>query len=209
MTERALRALEAPAEIEPLRDASAPLLDPPESFFTVQQGDARRLDLMLSPYSSARRPLLTSTITSPPYGALKDYGHPDQIGRGERHDEYLIEMRRIFRSLHTHTKRNGSMWLVVDSLRKKGAESPVWAVQPLPFELASEAADEGWVLREVIVWLKDKTLPWSNRGRLRNTFGRLPGPEARRWPPGERAPGPALLHRLRRPTPSGSGSPCW
>ena len=51
------------------RDAPAPA---PDHFFTVHQGDARRLELLLSRYSSLRKPLLTSTITSPPYGALKE-----------------------------------------------------------------------------------------------------------------------------------------
>jgi hypothetical protein len=36
--------------------------------------------------------------------------------------------------------------------------------------LANEANREGWILREVIVWLKNKTLPWSSRGRMRNAF---------------------------------------
>jgi hypothetical protein len=40
----------------------------------------------------------------------------------------------------------------------------------LPFELANEAETAGWILRDVIIWHKDKTLPWSSRGRLRNEF---------------------------------------
>ncbi len=40
----------------------------------------------------------------------------------------------------------------------------------LPFELAQEAEACGWILRDVIVWEKDKTRPWSSRGRLRNSF---------------------------------------
>jgi DNA modification methylase len=168
---RPLRLEAAPVDAPSrLRSADARPGAPPQGFFTVHQGDARRLDLFLSEFSSARHPLLTTTITSPPYGALKDYGHPDQIGHAEPFDEYLMEMRRVFRSLHTHTKRNGSLWLVVDTLRTQGSDADVWAVEPLPFQLAQEAGKGGWVLREIIIWLKDKTLPWSSRGRLRNTF---------------------------------------
>ncbi len=43
-------------------------------------------------------------------------------------------------------------------------------MQPLPFQLAAEAADAGWMLRETIIWQKDKTLPWSSGGRMRNAF---------------------------------------
>lgn len=153
-----------------VRDAREQLVDPPASFFTVHQGDARRLDLILSPFSSKSKPLVTTTITSPPYGSLKDYGHSSQIGWGQPNDEYRLEMRRVFRSIHAHTKPNGSLWVIADTLRQKESNSSVWAIQPLPFELAEEAKHEGWILREVIIWLKDKTLPWSSRGRMRNEF---------------------------------------
>jgi DNA modification methylase len=154
----------------PLRDAATALSTPPDSFFTVHQGDARRLEMLLCRYSSARKPLLTTTITSPPYGALKNYGHADQIGFGQRHDEYLLDMRRVFRSLYVNTKRNGSLWVVADTVRQRRAEGQIWPMQLLPFELAREAEGEKWLLREIIVWLKDKTLPWSSRGRMRNAF---------------------------------------
>lgn len=143
---------------------------PPPEFFTVHLGDAARLDMLLSQYSSARHPLLTATVTSPPYGGLKDYGHPDQIGFGQHADEYLIDMRRVFRSLHTHTKREGALWIVADTLRTKPDNGRVWPLQLLPFQLAEEATNAGWILRDVIVWIKDKTLPWSSRGRMRNEF---------------------------------------
>lgn len=153
-----------------LRDASRAPEAAPTEFFTVHTGDARRLDLMLSLYSSPSRPLLTSTITSPPYGGLKDYGDPAQIGHGQPFDEYLVEMRRVFRSVYRHTKPNGSMWVVADTLRHKASDSRVWRMEMVPFQLANEAEREGWILREVIIWVKDKTLPWSSRGRMRNGF---------------------------------------
>ncbi len=160
----------APPGAPLVRDAAASPAVPPESFFTVHQGDARRLELLLSRHSSARKPLLTTTITSPPYGGLKNYGHRDQIGFGQRHDEYLLDMRRVFRALHTHTKRDGSLWVVADTLRQRRPEGEVWPIKLLPFELAREAEGEKWLLREIIIWLKDKTLPWSSRGRMRNSF---------------------------------------
>lgn len=133
-------------------------------------GDAARLDMLLSRYSTPRHPLLTATVTSPPYGGLKDYGHPDQIGFGQPADEYLLDMRRVLRSLHTHTKSNGALWIVADTLRPKPEAGGVWPLQLLPFQLAEEATKVGWILRDVIIWIKDKTLPWSSRGRMRNGF---------------------------------------
>jgi len=111
------------------------------------------------------KPVLTTTITSPPYWNLKDYGHPRQIGWGQPHDEYLVEMRRVFRTIFRHTRDDGSLWVVADTLRE-----PLGPLYPLPFQLAQEAKDAGWQLRDVVVWRKDKTLPWSGKGRLRNAF---------------------------------------
>lgn len=153
-----------------VRLADAAPEDPPPEFFTVHAGDALRLDMFLSRYSSARRPLLTATITSPPYGGRKDYGHPGQIGFGQPSDEYLLDVRRVFRALHTHTKPDGALWVVADTLREKPPGGGVWPLQLLPFQLAGEASKVGWILRDVIIWVKDKTLPWSSRGRMRNEF---------------------------------------
>jgi DNA modification methylase len=156
--------------VAPVSDSRAEPLSPPPRFFTVHQGDARRLELLLSRYSSPSHPLLTCTITSPPYGTLKDYGDPAQIGFGQPHDEYLVDMRRVFRSLHRHTRPDGSLWVVADTLRPPERRGGPWRMQLLPFELAREAESVGWILRDVVIWLKDKTLPWSGRGRMRNAF---------------------------------------
>jgi len=153
-----------------VREVRTPPPVPPDHFFTVHQWDARRLEILLSRYSTAARPLLTTTITSPPYGPLKDYGHKGQIGHGQREDEYLMDMRRVFRALFAHTKADGSLWVVADTLRRPGPADGVWPMQLLPFQLTQEATSEGWILRDIIVWIKDKTLPWSSRGRLRNGF---------------------------------------
>lgn len=141
----------------------------PEDFLTVCQGDARNLNAHLSRVSSAESPALTCTITSPPYGALKNYGVPGQIGFGQSYDDYLRDMRQVFAVLFQHTREDGSLWLVADTLRPSD-RSTVRRLVPLPFHLAMEAEREGWILRDIVVWHKDKTLPWSGRGRLRNAF---------------------------------------
>jgi DNA methylase len=101
---------------------------------------------------------------------MKDYGAANQIGRGQPDDEYRMDLRRVFRTLHEHTRADGSLWLVVDSVRAKADPGEPWRLRMLPFELAAEAEKAGWILRDVIIWHKDKTLPWSSRGRLRNEF---------------------------------------
>jgi len=46
------------------------------------------------------------TITSPPYGAMKDYGSKQQIGWGRATDEYL-RLVNIFAVLHRKTADTG------------------------------------------------------------------------------------------------------
>lgn len=146
------------------------LHEPPKALFGLHNGDARRLEDLLGQFSNEREPLLTCTITSPPYADLKNYGHPDQIGWGQPYDEYLAELRRVFRSVARHTRDDGCLWVVVDTVRPRNEHAPMWALEPLPFQLAEQISDVGWTFRDIIIWKKDKTRPWSSPGRLRNAF---------------------------------------
>jgi len=149
-------------------DASDP------AFWTVHQGDARDLGALMERAARAAgregQPFLQTTITSPPYATLVDYGSENQIGFGQSYEDYLESCKSIFRSVHQWTLNTGSMWVVADSLfdrRKNGSPS---RLVPLPFELAAQAESVGWTLREVVIWRKDRTRPWSHRGKLRNGF---------------------------------------
>src|SRR5215471_4472705 len=112
----------------------------PSGLFTVHVGDARNLKKVLDWLDEPNGPPLTCTITSPPYGSVKNYGTDDQIGHGQPYDEYLVEMRLIFRTLYQYTRLDGSMWLIADTLRaddQHNADLPN-RLEPLPFQLAEE-----------------------------------------------------------------------
>lgn len=142
--------------------------------WTVHEGDARNTAKFLEAIASATgkpaEPFLTTTITSPPYANLVDYGVDGQIGYGQSFDEYVNECRRIFEAVHEWTKADGSLWMVVDSLVQKLPGGMPSRLVPLPFLLSEVASAAGWILRDVIIWRKDRTRPWSNKGRLRNGF---------------------------------------
>lgn len=139
-----------------------------DAFYTVHEGDARRIDELLRRRSGPKKPLITCTITSPPYANLIDYGHPHQIGRGQSYHDYLADCRTVFEALHRHTRDAGSLWVIADTVLDQSRDPS--ALRPLPFDLAAQAGEVGWTLRDAIIWKKDKTRPWSNRGRLRNAF---------------------------------------
>jgi DNA modification methylase len=128
-------------------------------FNKIYSGDARILAPRLADES------ITATITSPPYWGLKNYGGKHQIGWAQDYSEYLNDLVLIFRHVHRATVPSGSLWIVLDTLKQNGK------LRLLPFEVAERLQNEiGWLLQDVIVWDKGKTLPWSRAGQMRNQF---------------------------------------
>ena len=108
-------------------------------------------------------PSPSAIITSPPYLDMHDYGNAFQIGaRGQSVGEYLEQVNGLFRDCFLVSTDNATLWLVAGSVRRSGR------LVPLPDRLASCAEDAGWILREAITWDKQKALPWTHHGELRD-----------------------------------------
>jgi len=107
---------------------------------------------------------IQTTITSPPYFDMKDYGVENQVGYGQRYDEYLNDLQNIFRQIKDKTKEDGTLWIIIDTFKRNNV------VVPLPFDLANKLNEIGWLLQEVIIWKKDKTVPWSTQGFMQRKF---------------------------------------
>lgn len=121
--------------------------------------DARRLLELLPPGKS-----VDVTITSPPYWNLKDYGVKSQLGFGQTYEQYLDDLAKVFKAVHSVTKDAGSLWIITDTVKHEGE------IKLLPFDLARRLRDIGWILQDIVIWNKDRTLPWSHQGKLRNIF---------------------------------------
>ena len=104
------------------------------------------------------------TITSPPYFDLKDYGSDQQIGFGQEYDEYLNDLKTVFKNVYDITKDTGTLWVIIDAYRRDGE------VVPLPFDFSNKIKEVGWKLQEIIIWKKDKTVPWAHKGQMRSIF---------------------------------------
>lgn len=120
--------------------------------------DARNLKNRIKPSS------IDVTITSPPYFDMKDYGHSDQIGFGQSYETYLKDLQQVFKDVYDVTKESGSLWVIIDTFKRDGA------VVPLPFDFVREISKTGWKLQDIIIWKKDKTVPWSKKGATRKIF---------------------------------------
>lgn len=107
-------------------------------------------------------------ITSPPYFDVLNYeNNKDQIGFGQDYDKYLNDLNQILQDCYTISTDSASLWLVVDTFKKKKE------VQLLPFDIVNKLKSKNpktWVLKEVIIWDKEKNLPWVGNGNFRNQF---------------------------------------
>lgn len=103
-------------------------------------------------------------VSSPPYFDMKDYGASGQIGFGQSWDSYMHDMATVFVECGKVARQTSSMWLIVDTLKREGSQLL------LPFHLAQAAEKGGWHLHETIIWKKDRTLPFSAKGEMRNIF---------------------------------------
>lgn len=140
-----------------------------DAAFRLHCADARDLSGLFSDLALPAEPFISTTITSPPYGTLKDYGGKSQVGWRQVHEEYLADCGKVLEQVHAATLSDGSLWLIADTVTIRRATTG-FALQMLPFQLAEVAAEAGWMLRDVIIWHKDRTVPWAAPGRLRNAF---------------------------------------
>lgn len=122
--------------------------------------DARQLRQLFG----SERAFVDTTITSPPYWNIKDYGRARQIGFGQSYERYLGDIEAVFAYLYEVTKNSGSLWIISDTLKEDGE------LRLLPFDIAARLKRVGWILQDVVIWQKDRTLPWSHQGKLRNIF---------------------------------------
>ena len=94
---------------------------------------------------------------------MHDYGNTSPIGaRGQPLSEYLVQMSRLFEDCGHISTPDATMWLVAGAIRRNGR------LIALPDKLATCAEQAGWVLRESITWDKQKALPWTHHGELRD-----------------------------------------
>lgn len=107
---------------------------------------------------------IQTTISSPPYYDMKDYGVDGQVGYGQRYSDYLNDIGYIFKQVFDRTSDDGTLWIIVDTF-KRG-----YNLVLLPFDIAERLKQVGWLLQNIIIWKKDKTVPWASGGFVQRKF---------------------------------------
>lgn len=125
-------------------------------------------------------------VTSPPYFGLRNYGSDEQIGLGQTLDEYIQSLVEVIRNVHRALRKDGTLWLNIadtygtgtKATRTKGSRGIGDATQSaqdavpriggmakqllgVPWRLAFALQDDGWFLRQDIVWAKSNPMPES------------------------------------------------
>jgi DNA modification methylase len=110
------------------------------------------------------KPFIDLIVTSPPYWDMKQYGEVEQTGFKQSYDDYLNDIEQTFSNIFKLSKDTATLYVNSDTLKRNGK------IVRLPDDIATRLENIGWVHQDVIIWDKGKTLPWSRRGQMRNTF---------------------------------------
>jgi DNA modification methylase len=110
-------------------------------------------------------------ITSPPYFAVRDYGHQDQLGAESTVDDWVDDLAAVCAELRRVLRPDGALFLNVGDgysrHTREGADKKSLLLGPE--RLALRLTKTGWLLRNKVVWAKRNPMPSSVTDRLSTT----------------------------------------
>lgn len=110
-------------------------------------------------------------VTSPPYFGLRDYGIDGQYGLESSPAEYVETMRALFAELRRALAGDGTLWLNIgDCYAGGGGSTPAKNLLGIPWRVAFALQDDGWILRNAVVWHKPNAMPESVTDRLSTRY---------------------------------------
>jgi DNA modification methylase len=148
--------------------------------WTLYVGDARAV-LTGMPDESAN-----CIVTSPPYWGKRDYGVAGQYGHEDSPAAYVATMRDVFHEARRVLADDGTCWLNLgDSYSASGGGATgmhaylgehitthsatglhAKNLLGLPWRVAFALQEDGWILRNAVIWHKPNAMPESVRDRL-------------------------------------------
>lgn len=133
---------------------------------TILAGDAAAVLSELLPES------VDCVITSPPYFQLRDYEVDGQLGGEANVEEWVGNLREVFRGLARVLKPRGSVWLNLGDTYSKGgrAGAPRGSLLAAPERLLLALMHDSWLVRGKVIWAKQNPLPSSAADRLSPTY---------------------------------------
>jgi DNA modification methylase len=150
----------------------------------IYQGDCLETLKMLEDQS------INTCITSPPYYGLRNYNDEDkQLGLEDTPEEFANNLVKVFREIRRILKDDGTVWLNLGDSYSSGGRTtttnqslrgdkdygvtrpkPSKNIKPkdligIPWRVAFALQEDGWYLRQDIIWHKPNPMPESVRDR--------------------------------------------
>ena len=154
---------------------------------TLHHGDA--LDVLAGLDAGS----VNCIVTSPPYYGLRDYGVDGQLGAEATPAEFVDALVAVFREARRVLADDGTFWLNLGDSYGRGSRSVAQPLQTvergrrdashrpqrteslrlpnksllgIPWRVALALQDDGWILRNDIIWHKPNAMPESVTDRL-------------------------------------------
>jgi len=132
---------------------------------------------------------INTVITSPPYWGLRDYGEGGQLGLEETPEEFAENLVKVFREVKRVLRDDGTVWLNLGDSYSSGGRTtttnqslrgdknygvtrpkPNKNIKPkdligIPWRVAFALQQDGWYLRQDIIWHKPNPMPESVKDR--------------------------------------------
>ena len=132
---------------------------------------------------------INTCITSPPYWGLRDYGEGEQLGLEDTPEEFVNNLVEVFREVKRVLRDDGTVWLNLGDSYSSGGRTtttnqslrgdkdygvtrpkPSKGIKPkdligIPWRVAFALQQDGWYLRQDIIWHKPNPMPESVRDR--------------------------------------------
>lgn len=101
-------------------------------------------------------------VTSPPYWQKRDYGVEDQIGQEDTPEEFVEVMVETLDEWGRVLKPHGSIFFNIGDTYEKRS------LVGIPWKVANALRDDGWYIRNEIMWSKEGGMPEPAKNRLAN-----------------------------------------
>jgi DNA modification methylase len=99
---------------------------------------------------------INTCITSPPYWGLRDYGESKQLGLEDTPEEYVANLVQVFKEVKRVLRDDGTVWLNLGDSYLQNKQ-----LGGLPWRVAFALQQDGWYLRQDIIWHKPNPMPES------------------------------------------------
>jgi len=103
-----------------------------------------------------------TVVTSPPYWNMYYYGHKEEIGYGQKYEEYLNSLDEVWSKCYDKLTSNGTLWVNISNKITKGK------FNFLASDFANHITKLGFTLQNVIIWYKPNAMPMLNKNNFTN-----------------------------------------